>query len=574
MTTQMQELFRPSAERRRILIVEDEPVNRKILTRCLEGSYAVIPAAAGGEALEIVRDQIETISLMLLDLHLPDMHGLDILQRLKADPRYARLPVIVMTADSQAEVECLNLGAIDFIPKPYPRQEVILARIRRTVELSEGRDILRWTERDQLTGLYNKDFFYRYAVMLDDYHKDLATDALVLDVNRFHTLNDRFGKAYGDKVLQRIAEKALELVRSSGGIVCRSEADKFFIYCPHRTDYADILEKVSVSAEEDGSGNRIRLRMGVYAEADKSLDIERRFDRAKMASDAVRGSAASAFGLYDRSMSEAELLAEQLIEDFPAALREGQFRVYYQPKFDIRGDVPALYSAEALARWAHPRMGMVSPGVFIPLFERNGLIQALDYHIWSETAAQIRRWKEAQGLRLPVSVNVSRIDLLDPLLKDKLCALVADNGLDYADMILEVTESAYTEEAAQITETVKELRSLGFRIEMDDFGTGYSSLNTLSTLPIDALKLDMQFIRSAFAGRRDTRLLQAIIRLAEAVEVACIAEGVETKEQAEALKAMGCDVIQGYYFSPPLPAAEFTRFLTEEKRKPEGARER
>ena len=563
MTTQTQTIFHPSAEKRRILIVEDEAVNQMILSRFLEDVYEVIPAMNGTEAMELIHAQYEAISLILLDLNLPDIHGLDILRRLNANPHYARIPVIVMTADSKAELDCLTLGAIDFIPKPYPQQEIVLARIRRIVELSEDRDLLHWTERDHLTGLYNKDFFFRYASMLDDYHKTLETDVMVVDVNRFHTINNRFGKACGDKVLRQIAEQALELVHASGGIVCRSEADTFYLYCPHRSDYGEILEKLSVRLEGEGGENRVRLRMGVYSAADKSLDIERRFDRAKMAADAVKGSVANAVGLYDHSMYEEELFTEQLIEAFPEALREKQFTVYFQPKFDIRADEPVLCSAEALARWKHPQMGMVSPAAFIPLFENNGLIQALDHFIWSEAAAEVRRLKERLGVCIPISINVSRIDLLDPMLTEKLRGIVEDNGLDYGSLILEITESAYTEDSGQIVEAVKRLREMGFVIEMDDFGTGYSSLNMLSSLPIDVLKLDMKFIRSALRDQKASRLLEAIIHLAESIDVPCIAEGVEEAGQVAELKRMGCDIIQGYFFSRPLPAEEYERFVRE-----------
>ena len=564
MANDMQMIFRPSAEQRRILIIEDELVNIRILSRYLEDSYGLIPATTGEEALRIVHEQHETLSLILLDLNLPDMQGLEILRQLRADPAYARLPIIVMTANNQAEVECLTLGAIDFIPKPYPQREIVLARIRRVVELSEDRDTLRWTERDHLTGLYNKEFFFRYAVMLDEHHRDLQTDALVLDVNHFHTVNERFGRSFGNLVLRQIAEQALNMVESSGGIVCRSGADTFFLYCPHRTDYIELLEKLDTRVkDEDGSEHHIHLRMGVYSCVDKSLEIDRRFDRAKAAADTVRGSITKAIGIYDSQMFEEELLAEQLIGDFSDALRERQFQVWYQPKFDTHTPVPRLRSAEALARWKHPKMGMVSPASFIPLFEKNGLIQTLDHYVWNEAAAQVRALKDRLGIRLPISINVSRIDLQDPRLVETLGEIVEKNGLDSGDLILEITESAYTEGAGQIVETTRRLRELGFCIEMDDFGTGYSSLNMLASLPIDVLKLDMQFIRSAFLERRAMRLLEAIIRLAESIEVPCIAEGVETPEQVEVLRGMGCWIIQGYCFSRPLPSPEFERFVLE-----------
>ena len=558
--------FRPSVERRRILVVEDEFINQEILKSLIGEAYEVVPAYTGAEAMELVRTQHETLSLILLDLNLPDIQGLELLRRIREDAAFSRLPVIVMTADREAEVESLTLGAIDFIPKPYPQQKVILARVRRTIELSEDRDILRWTERDHLTGLYNKEFFYRYAAQLDAYHKDAPADAILLNINHFRTLNDRYGKSYGDEVLKRVAESMLEIVKDTGGIVCRSEADTFLIYCPHCGDYDAMLAKAGVSMPGGGgSGSRVRMRMGVYANVDKTLDVERRFDRAKMAADTVRGNYAKSIGLFDNTLRETELRSEQLIEDFPAALWERQFLVFFQPKFDVHRDEPMLSSAEALVRWRHPKLGMISPGVFIPLFENNGLIQALDQYVWADAAAHIRAWKERLGVALPVSVNVSRVDLLDPSLVDKLQRIVSDNGLSYGELLLEITESAYTADAEQIIQKVHQLRRLGFRIEMDDFGSGYSSLSMLSSLPIDALKLDMQFIRNAFRQHKDTRLLEAMIRLAESFEVPTIAEGVETEEQLLALKAMGCGIVQGYYFSRPLPAGEFEAFLIENR---------
>ena len=557
--------FHAANGKRQILVVEDEPINQEILRMILQDSYDLRVAQSGAEALEIVSANSATISLILLDLNLPDMHGLEVLRRIKAAPESARLPVIVMTAEKDAEVESLALGATDFIPKPYPQPRVVQARVLRTIELSEDRDILRWTERDQLTGLYNREFFYRYAVQLDLFQKELPTDAVVLDINHFHMLNERHGKSYGDRVLKRLAGNVRAAVQEAGGIACRREADTFLLYLPHREDYAAFLERLSVPGDEERQENPVRLRMGVYAHADKAIDIERRFDRAKMAADKVKGSFTRTIGVYDESMHQAEVLAEQLIDDFQTAIREKQFQIYYQPKFDVRPEEPVLCSAEALIRWHHPQLGMISPGVFIPLFEKNGLIQQLDSFVWREAAAQVKAWKESLGIALPVSLNVSRIDLYDPDLVEKIQKLTEENGLSESELLLEITESAYTEDSSQIIEKVKELRGKGFRVEMDDFGSGYSSLNMLSTLPIDALKLDMQFIRNAFRERKDTRLLEAVIRLAESLGVSTIAEGVETAEQMLTLKNMGCDIVQGYYFSRPLPAEDFARFVADKK---------
>ncbi len=559
--------FRPYDKKRKILLVEDEQVNQEILQACLQGTYEVLPAMTGAEALEIIDREQETLSMVLLDLMLPDMHGMDILRRMRKDVRTAGIPVIVMTADSKAEVECLSHGAVDFIPKPYPRPEIVQARVRRIIELSEDREILRWTERDALTGLYNREFFNRYARQLDTFHPEEPSDAAILNITQFHMINDRYGRAYGDAVLAAAGEEIRELLKETGGIASRSDSDTFCFYCPHREDYAALLERLADRVNRDISGeNRIRLRMGVYALVDKELDIDRRFDRAKMAADTARSGYSNSVGWFSEAMYEKEKLDARLVEDFAAALREKQFTVYFQPKFHIRGEKPVLASAEALVRWNHPEMGMVSPGIFIPVFEANGLVRALDRYVWAAAAEKIRDWRDRLGITLPVSVNVSRIDLFDPRIFDNLREIVEKNGIGYRNLLLEVTESAYTEDSAQIVEKVNQLRAMGFRIEMDDFGSGYSSLNMLSILPIDALKLDMRFIRHAFSAEgRDTRLLEAMIKLAEAFEVPTIAEGVETAEQCEVLRAMGCDYIQGYYFSRPLPADAFEAYMLEHR---------
>ena len=561
--------FRITEEKRRVLIVEDEIINQEMLKETLSGTYDVLVASTGKEALDIIREQNETISIILLDLNLPDMDGIDILKQIKDSPVYANLPVIVMTADNEAEVECLTIGALDFIPKPYPPSKVILARILRTVELSEDRDTLHWTERDHLTGLYNKEFFFHYATQLDLYHKNAKADAVVIDVNRFHTINDRYGKARGDEVLKTIASLALESVMEVGGIICRSEGDTFMLYCPHRTDYEALQNKLTFTIEDEEAGeSHIRIRMGIYSNVDKSLDIEFRFDRAKMAADTVKGNLTNPIAFYDESMHDAEVLAEQLIDDFQTAIKEKQFVVYYQPKYNVRGEEPVLSSAEALVRWKHPKLGMVNPAMFIPLFEKDGLIQELDRFVWSQAAAQVKEWKERLHISIPVSVNISRVDMYDPDLIDKLMAIVRRNGLQYNELLLEITESAYTENAELIVNKVKQLRQLGFLIEMDDFGSGYSSLSMLSYMPIDALKLDIQFIRDAFRERKDTRLLEIMIKLADAFDVPTIAEGVETAEQVFTLRLMGCDIIQGYYFSRPLPAEEFEKFIAHKNTLP------
>ena len=560
------ERFYSANGKRLVLVADDEWINRQLLEAILQDRYELIFAEDGQQTLDAMRENRDSLSLVLLDIMMPVLSGTEVLKAAGADPEISQIPIVVITSDQDAEVESLTLGAIDFIPKPYPRADVILARVRRTIELSEDRQIINSTERDPLTGLYNKEFFYRYAEQYDQHHKGVEMDAIVVDVNHFHMINDRFGTAYGDTVLRGIGEALRAAVSDIDGIVCRREADTFLVYCPHGKEYGFILENASAGLSDGGDINdatRIWLRMGVYANVDKQLEVERRFDRAKMAADTVQGSFTKRIGIYDSALRERELYSEQLIGDFAAAVRERQFQIHYQPKFDVQPEIPVLASAEALVRWKHPELGMISPGVFIPLFEDNGLIQQLDMYVWREAACQVKAWKEKFGFVVPVSVNVSRIDMYDPHLVDDLLDILHENDLSTNELLLEITESAYTQDSEQIIETVDKLRALGFKVEMDDFGTGYSSLNMISTLPIDALKLDMMFIRNAFGNRADTRMLEIVIDIANYLSVPVIAEGVETEEQMIALREMGCDFVQGYYFSRPLPADEYEAFVAE-----------
>ena len=549
--------------KRQILVADDEFINREILDNVLADEYVVLKAEDGEMAYEMIKKNRNTLSLILLDLIMPKLTGLELLARLGEDPELKGIPVIVLTSDQDSEVTSLKKGAYDFIPKPYPQPDVIKARISRSIELAEDRQIISSTERDELTGLFTIEYFYRYGNQFDKIYPSADRDALCFDINHFHVLNERFGIAKGDEILKCIAHRLEEEFNYSGCFVCRKAADTFLVYCPHKDDYSDAVEKVSAVIEELGTA--VKVRVGVYSLCDKKLDIHARFDRAKIAADKIRNNYSVFISNFDEALIDAELYAEQLVEEFPKALAEKQFQVYFQPKYDIRGDRPVLSSAEALVRWSHPTLGMISPGKFIPLFEEDGLIAQLDEFVWRRTAETIAGWKNRLGISVPVSVNLSRAEMYDPGLIDMMEKITGDNGITPKDMYLEITESAYVSDSDQIVDRVKTLREHGFFIEMDDFGSGYSSLNMISELPIDALKLDMMFIRSAFDKHNDTRMISIVIDIADYLGVPVIAEGVETEEQYLALKKLGCAIIQGYYFSKPVPAAEFEKFLIEKK---------
>jgi len=546
-----------------VLVVDDQEINRDALEVILEDDFEIIQASNGLEALELIRQHADRLSLVLLDLMMPVMDGFEVLARVTADDQLRHIPVIVLTAEKNAELRALQMGASDFITKPFDVPEVIIARVGRIIELSEGRKLISAAEHDRLTLLYSRNFFFEYANRLFQYSPELRMDAVVLNIEQFHTLNDVNGREFGDDVLRIIGNEIRAFLAETKGIACRFEADLFDIYCVQQDDYQALLDRFQRKVNAISPNVSIHLRMGVKP-CQEGVEPILLFDRARAACNMVRGDYQNPLMIYDEEMRARELLNQQLLNDLRIAVAQRQFMVYYQPKYDIQCDPPRLSSAEALVRWRHPELGMISPGEFVPLFEGNGLISIVDSFVWQEAALQIARWKEKYGFRLPVSVNLSRADVFDPTLVDRLVKLIGDNGLDFRDVKLEVTESAYTEKANDLLEVVRDLRKVGFEIEMDDFGSGYSSLNMLSDMPIDVLKMDMKFVRNIESSETDYQLVKLILDIAKYLKLNVVAEGVETEGQLELLKDAGCDLVQGYYFSRPLPPGEFEKLIEKE----------
>ena len=438
--------------------------------------------------------------------------------------------------------------------------------MRMKVKEEEGRQIISEAERDQLTNLYNWNFFLIYANRLYHDHPKTPMDAIVINIDRFHSVNALHGREFGDRVLRELGEEIRDFLSETEGIASRFEADRFDIYCKHMDDLEKQLKRFQRRLDSVSNNASIHLRIGVKP-WQEGMDPVQQFDQARTACNMMRGDYKKHIMVYDAAMGNREERDQLLLNDFGRALEEHELKVYYQPKYDIRPDTPVLASAEALVRWEHPLLGMISPGIFIPLFEQSGLISTLDKYVWAEAGRQIAAWRDQYGVTIPVSINLSRVDVFDPNLLNILTGIVRDNKLKYEDLLLEITESAYTENAEQLIRVIERLRGKGFHIEMDDFGSGYSSLNMLSTMPIDALKMDIEFIRNIERNEKDLRLVELIVDIARYLNVPVIAEGVETETQLKLLRGSGCDLVQGYYFSRPLPPEDFEKNLLEHLKK-------
>lgn len=433
---------------------------------------------------------------------------------------------------------------------------LLLMNVRSSLKASEGTRIISETERDQLTGLYNKSFFTIYAYRLFREHPDRKMDAVVVNVERLHALNRINGREFGDGVLRALGTEIGAFLSETEGIAGRMEGDHFNIYCAHLEDHRPLLDLLQARMHTVSGNADVLLRMGVMP-WQEGMTPNQMFERAWSACSVARGNYKTRLVIYDDEFKRREQLEQRLQNDLGRALSEHELVVYYQPKYDIRNDEPMLASAEALVRWNHPELGLIPPREFITLFEKSGQISAVDGYVWTEAARQIAKWREEYGWTLPVSVNLSRVDIFDPHLAEKLDAIVGGFSLSRKDLKLEVTESAYTENADQLISVIGKLREKGYEIEMDDFGSGYSSLNMLSSMPIDVLKMDIEFIRSIDRDEKNMRLVKLILDIADYLDVLVVAEGVETANQLELLKKAGCDLVQGYYFSPPLPADQF-----------------
>ena len=546
-----------------VLVVDDHEINRDVLELILEDYYDIVFAENGKEALRIMQEREKDLSIVLLDLMMPIMSGFEVLEFVKNDEQLKRIPIIVLTAEKSAELEALQLGASDFITKPFDTPEIILARVGRVIELSEGRQLISSAEHDRLTMLYTRNFFFEYAERLYKYHPETHMDAISMNIEQFHSINALKGRKFGDDVLKCLGNEIRAFLSETEGIGGRFESDRFDIYCEHQDDYNALLERFQAKLDETSPDVSIHLRMGVK-QWQEDIEPVLLFDQARAACNMARGNYQNPLMIYDEDMRERELLNQHLISDLRRAIDEKQFTVFYQPKYDIQSNPPKLASAEALVRWIHPELGMVSPGDFIPLFEGNGLIGVVDSFVWNEASQQVATWRAKYGFTIPVSVNISRSDVFDPMLHEKLKKLIEDNGLQYEDIKLEVTESAYTDNSMQVIGVVERLQNQGFHIEMDDFGSGYSSLNMLSHMPIDVLKVDMKFVRNIEENETDLKLVQLIMDIAKYLELTVVAEGVETEGQLLLLQDAGCNLVQGFYFSRPLPPEEFELLIQKE----------
>lgn len=552
-----------------ILIVDDARHNRTALREILNDNYIVLEAENGQNALAVLEEKYQAVTVIILDLIMPDMSGLELLEIFHKDVRYQNIPVIAMLRGINDEIECkcLEYGAWDFMRKPYD-PTIVRFRVKNVIERSQMRvdDELKYrAEYDVLTGILNKSkFFYNTRNMLNIFGtEDFAF--IRIDIEKFQLINSFFGMAEGDNLLKYMADYLQNVEKEYRYITYgRVEADIFAVCFSYdnEKEITDFVKKFTNQMEKYPLDFAITPFFGIYLVKNRDLSINEMYDKANLASKNCKGNYIQNYFFYTKEMSEDIIKEQRIINNMKNALRNEEFVLYLQPKYELQRN--SIAGAEVLVRWITADGRMISPGEFIPVFERNGFILKLDQYVWEKTCQLLAGWRDEGRKIFPVSVNISRVSLYNPKIVGVICGLTEKYNIPPEWLQLELTESAYTENPKAIKEMMEQLQKKGFSILMDDFGSGYSSLNVLKDIAVDVLKIDMKFLDGSGDDGRSENILASVVRMAKWLNMPVVAEGAERKEQVSFLHSIGCEYVQGFYFARPMPVKEYEKLLYEQ----------
>ena len=420
---------------------------------------------------------------------------------------------------------------------------------------------------DGLTGLANRTLFrdrIERAVKTAG-RNGTRVAVLVMDLDRFKDVNDTLGHAAGDDLLVALGARLEEALRSSDS-VARLGGDEFGVMLPDPTLPDDVLravDRMRAAIEEpvlvQGLPLAIEASIGIALYPENGDDVETLLQRADVAMYKAKEEKAG-WAFYDSSCGHHDLGRLTLVAELRRALERRELELYYQPKATFPdGEVRAV---EALLRWNHPERGLVPPDDFIPVAQQTGLIKPLTFYVVDEALRQCREWLD-DGVRLAVAVNLSTRNLLDVEFPAQVEGLLERWDVDPGLLDFELTESSMLADPARTKQVLERLSAMGIRISIDDYGTGYSSLAYLKRVPVDEIKIDRSFVMNMCQDEDDAVIVRSTIDLGRNLGLEVVAEGVETEEVWDLLKGLGCTLAQGYYLTPPLPAAEFRSWLTE-----------
>ena len=562
----------------KILIAEDEPALRENLQWMLEmEGYEVLCASDGREALRLAGEAQP--DLVITDVMMPHLDGYGLVKALREDPLRSTVPIIMLSAKAdRSDVRTgMNLGADDYLTKPYRREELLQAiasRLARRADQEAAALRLHGTAQpnmqlDALTALPNYEHFGRHlsAALEDCAPGDGALAVVCLGMDGISQVNESLGKEVGDLVLREVADRLFARLGDSDAAfnahnsVGRLGGDIFAACLTGVLDQtsldrkaAELMELLAQPYLVQGHSLFLTACAGASMHAPQASSANALLLNAESALHHAKSCAPGSFRMFDAAMNRQVARRLQIHNALHMALEKGELGVHYQPQVSVQ--TGNLVGFEALLRWQHASLGWVSPAEFIPVAEESGIIVKLGEWVMRTAAEQAVQWQAMGhgGFRMAVNLSVRQFE------GNKLPALVrqvlADTGLAAHVLELEVTESLALQSVAATLGTLHECKALGVKLAMDDFGTGYSSLSYLKRYPLDSLKIDQSFVRNITQDAGDAAITRAIVAMAHSFGMSVIAEGVESIEQLEFLRALGCEEFQGYLFSRPLPAAD------------------
>ncbi|WP_425221268.1 two-component system response regulator [Pseudomonas sp.] len=545
-----------------ILIVDDQPTDTLLLQEAVADLGDIYTAHDGAAALALANAHHP--DLILLDVQMPGMSGFQLCKTIKATPRLRDAAIVFVTAHTQTDNELMALeyGGIDFIQKPL---SLPVVRARAKAQLALRAEAKRLAYYDELTALPNRTLLGDRAEQA--LHSARATDGkaalVLLDLDNFKGINDSINHRMGDRILIELAHR-LQCHCPATETLSRHGGDEFLLMIPDLTSSQALGERVDellrvVAQPLSIDGHRLQLTcsagISVYPEDGDNLDVL--FRHAEAAMYQAKQSGRGLYRFFSRHLEVDARARHQLEVHLREALNSGALSVFYQPRYDA-----ALGTAdgmEALVRWQRGER-MVSPADFIPLAEETGLIIPLGRQVMLQACCDAHTLMQ-DGLRICVGVNISTVQFRDPSFLSMVREALHDTGLPPELLELEITEGVMARDIEHTRTLLTELKQMGVRIAVDDFGTGYSSLAYIKNLPIDVLKIDQSFVRDMLSDRSDAAIVEAIVQMGHALELELIAEGVESAEQAEALKAQGCRLMQGYHYCRPIPFSQLRQQL-------------
>jgi diguanylate cyclase (GGDEF)-like protein len=567
------------------LIVEDNLADFVLIREALSANPSPVELVHVERLCDAELKLVEqNFDVVLLDLSLPDSHGLDSLTRLLGAITTCP-PIVVMTGldDETVALRAVQAGAQDYLVKGQLDPRTLMRILRSAMERHRMmRDLDSAKRREHhlathhpLTELPNRYLFYdRLEQALAGARRNgKCVAVLFLDIDRFKSINDTLGHGVGDQILQEVARRLCQTVRSSD-TAAHLAGDEFTVILSEISKAVDAAKVVQNITEALGRPFELENReldvtasIGVAVFPDDGEDAETLINNADTAMYQAKKDGRNGHRFYASEMHDRARERMALENDLRGALERNELRLYYQPK--VHGATGEIVAAEALIRWLHPKRGMVPPLDFIPLAEETRMIDPIGEWVIHEACRQKRAWQDAGLLPLAVSVNVSPLQFVHSDLVSMIRNSLETFGLRGDCLELEITESCLMNDVSQAIETLMTIKALNVEISLDDFGTGYSSLSVLQRLPLDTLKIDRSFVCDSTTDPDAAMITSAIISLANNLDLKIVAEGVEDADQCGFLLDLGAPIMQGYLFSPPLPADDFEALLRRGPIRPE-----